>query len=87
MTLPVEGAVICFAKAQPCKAWRLRSEAELRATAAALDDLRGEAAEGLATEMGSAFASAGAAVDATRGVVTKVADALKAAAEEYSASV
>ncbi len=59
----------------------LASEAELRATAAALDDLRGEAAEGLATEMGSAFASAGAAVDATRGVVTKVADALKAAAE------
>lgn len=59
----------------------LASEAELRATASALEDLREEALSGVATEIGEAIGSADAAIGTMRRTVSRVAETLNRAAE------
>jgi hypothetical protein len=59
----------------------LASEAELRATASALEDLREEALSGVAAEIGEAIGSADAAVGTLRRTVSRVAETLNRAAE------
>lgn len=59
----------------------LASEAELRATAQALDDLREEALGGVAAEVGEAIGSADAAIGTLRRSITRVAETLTRAAE------
>jgi uncharacterized membrane protein YqjE len=59
----------------------LASEAELRATLAALDGLRAEAVAGVAEEVGTAAANADATLDAVRGAASRFADAVKGFAE------
>ena len=59
----------------------LASEAELRATASALEDLREEALSGVAEEFGQAIGSADAAIGALRRTVSRVAETLNRAAE------
>jgi hypothetical protein len=59
----------------------LASEAELRATASALEDLREEALSGVATEIGEAIGSADAAIGTLRRTVSRVAETLNRAAE------
>jgi hypothetical protein len=59
----------------------LASEAELRATAQALEDLREEALGGVAAEMGEAIGSADAAIGTLRRTITRVAETLTRAAE------
>ncbi len=59
----------------------LASEAELRATAQALEDLREEALGGVAAEVGEAIGSADAAIGTLRRSITRVAEALTRAAE------
>jgi len=59
----------------------LASEAELRATAQALEDLREEALGGVAAEVGEAIGSADAAIGALRRSITRVAETLTRAAE------
>ena len=59
----------------------LASEAELRATAQALEDLREEALGGVAAEVGEAIGSADAAIGTLRRTITRVAETLTRAAE------
>ena len=59
----------------------LASEAELRATAQALEDLREEALGGVAAEVGEAIGSADAAIGTLRRSITRVAETLTRAAE------
>ena len=59
----------------------LTSEAELRATAQALEDLREEALGGVAAEVGEAIGSADAAIGTLRRTITRVAETLTRAAE------
>ena len=59
----------------------LASEAELRATAQALEDLREEALGGVAAEVGEAIGSADAAIGTLRRSITHVAETLTRAAE------
>jgi hypothetical protein len=59
----------------------LTSEAELRATARALEDLREEALGGVAAEVGEAIGSADAAIGTLRRTITRVAETLTRAAE------
>jgi hypothetical protein len=59
----------------------LASEAELRATASALEDLREEALRGVAAEIGGAMGSADAAVGTLRRAVRRAAETLNRAAE------
>jgi hypothetical protein len=59
----------------------LASEAELRATASALEDLREEALSGVAAEIGEAIGSADAAIGTLRRTVSRVAETLSRAAE------
>ena len=59
----------------------LASEAELRATAQALEDLREEALGGAAAEVGEAIGSADAAIGTLRRTITRVAETLTRAAE------
>ena len=59
----------------------LASEAELRATASALEDLREEALSGVVTEIGEAIGSADAAIGTLRRTVSRVAETLNRAAE------
>jgi len=59
----------------------LASEAELRATAQALEDLREEALGGVAAEVGEAIGSADAAIGTLRRSITRVAEMLTRAAE------
>jgi hypothetical protein len=59
----------------------LASEAELRATASALEDLREEALSGVAAEIGEAIGSADAAVGTLRRTISRVAETLNRAAE------
>lgn len=59
----------------------LASEAELRATARALEDLREEALGGVAAEVGEAIGSADAAIGTLRRTITRVAETLTRAAE------
>ncbi len=59
----------------------LASEAELRATAGALEDLREEALGGIAAEMGEAIGSADAAIGTLRRTITRLAETLTRAAE------
>jgi hypothetical protein len=59
----------------------LVSEAEFRATAGALEDLREEAMGGVAAEIGEAIGSADAALGTLRRTVSRVAVALNRAAE------
>lgn len=59
----------------------LASEAELRATAQALEDLREEALGGVAAEVGEAIGSADAAIVTLRRSITRVAETLTRAAE------
>lgn len=60
----------------------LTSEAELRATARALEDLREEALGGVAAEVGEAIGSADAAIGTLRRTITRVAETLTRAAEQ-----
>ena len=59
----------------------LASEAELRATASALEDLREEALSGVAAEIGQVIGSADAAIGTLRRTVSRVAETLNRAAE------
>ena len=59
----------------------LASEAELRATAQALEGLREEALGGVAAEVGEAIGSADAAIGTLRRSITRVAETLTRAAE------
>jgi hypothetical protein len=59
----------------------LASEAELRATASALEDLRDEALSGVATEIGEAIGSADAAIGTLRRAISRAAETLNRAAE------
>ncbi len=59
----------------------LASEAELRATAQALEDLREEALGGVAAEVGEAIGSADAVIGTLRRSITRVAETLTRAAE------
>jgi hypothetical protein len=59
----------------------LASEAELRATARAMEDLREEALGGVAAEVGEAIGSADAAIGTLRRSITRVAETLTRAAE------
>lgn len=59
----------------------LASEAELRATAQALEDLREEALGGVAAEVGEAIGSADAAIGTLRRSITRVAETLARTAE------
>jgi hypothetical protein len=59
----------------------LASEAELRATVQALEDLREEALGGVAAEVGEAIGSADAAIGTLRRSITRVAETLTRAAE------
>ena len=59
----------------------LASEAELRATAQALEDLREEALGGVAAEVGEAIGSADAAIGTLRRSITRIAETLTRAAE------
>ena len=59
----------------------LASEAELRATAQALEDLREEALGGVAAEVGEAIGSADAAIGTLRRSITRVAETLTRTAE------
>ena len=59
----------------------LASEAELRATAQALEDLREEALGGVAAEVGEAIGSADSAIGTLRRSITRVAETLTRAAE------
>ena len=59
----------------------LTSEAELRATARALEDLREEALGGVAAEVGEAIGSADAAIGTLRRSITRVAETLTRAAD------
>ena len=59
----------------------LASEAELRATASALEDLREEALSGVAAEFGEAIGSADAAAGTLRRAISRVAETLNRAAE------
>ena len=59
----------------------LASEAELRATAQALEDLREEALGGVAAEVGEAIGSADAAIGTLRRSISRVAETLTRAAE------
>jgi len=59
----------------------LASEAELRATAQALEDLREEALGGVAAEVGEAIGSADAAIGTLRRTISRVAETLTRAAE------
>ena len=59
----------------------LASEAELRATAQALEDLREEALGGVAAEVGEAIGSADAAIGTLRRSIKRVAETLTRAAE------
>lgn len=59
----------------------LASEAELRATASAMEDLREEALGGVAAEVGQAIGSADAALGTLRHTITRVAETLARAAE------
>jgi hypothetical protein len=59
----------------------LASEAELRATAQALEDLREEVLGGVAAEVGEAIGSADAAIGTLRRTITRVAETLTRAAE------
>jgi len=59
----------------------LASEAELRATASALEDLREEALSGVAAEIGEAIGSADAVIGTLRRTISRVAETLSSAAE------
>ena len=59
----------------------LASEAELRATVDALDDLRGEALAGVAAEVGAAAANAEGTLGALRSGITRLADAVRDVAD------
>ena len=59
----------------------LASDAELRATAQALEDLREEALGGVAAEVGEAIGSADAAIGTLRRSIARVAETLTRAAE------